>query len=231
MLQIVFILERHLLKYSVYWCAVLPSIGWAALAFERGFPTIALDIHLEDCGVVHKPTDGRQRRGLVGDDLAPFAEGLVECNEQGSAFMAAGEQLEQNTGLNYDEATYSTAEASAFAVRDLYFDPSLTSLSQNDPLDTAFSNATIMTGDCSLSALSCLAFIRRLARQPRKSTKTKSIPRSALALKGRVGVDSLLSEMADQIQCRLNFPFAKLLYIDGGTFHHLKVAAQIYQVA
>ena len=53
------------------------SITWAALAFERGFPAIALDVHFQDRGVVHEPIDGRQRHGLIGENLAPFAEGLV----------------------------------------------------------------------------------------------------------------------------------------------------------
>jgi hypothetical protein len=35
------------------------SIGWAALSFERRFPAIALDVHLQDRGVVHEPVDGR----------------------------------------------------------------------------------------------------------------------------------------------------------------------------
>jgi hypothetical protein len=64
------------------------SIGWATLAFERGFPAIALDVHLQDRSVVHEPIDGRQRHGLVGENLAPFAERLVGRDEQGSAFIA-----------------------------------------------------------------------------------------------------------------------------------------------
>jgi hypothetical protein len=51
------------------------SITWAALAFERGFPAITFDVHLQDRGMVHEPVDSRQRHGLVGENLAPFAEG------------------------------------------------------------------------------------------------------------------------------------------------------------
>ena len=68
------------------------SISWAALAFERGFAAIALDVHLQDGGVVHEPVDGCQCHGLVGENLAPFAEGLVGRDEQGSAFVAGGDQ-------------------------------------------------------------------------------------------------------------------------------------------
>jgi hypothetical protein len=45
------------------------SIGWAALAFEGGFSAIALDVHLEDRGVVHEPVDSRERHGLVAEHL------------------------------------------------------------------------------------------------------------------------------------------------------------------
>ena len=75
------------------------SITGAALAFERGFPAITFDVHLQDRGVVHEPVDGRQRHGLVGENLAPFAERLVGGDEQRSAFIAGGDQLEQNSGL------------------------------------------------------------------------------------------------------------------------------------
>jgi hypothetical protein len=49
--------------------------------------------------MVHEPVDGCQRHGLVGENLAPFAEGLVGRDQQGSAFIAGGDQLEQHTGL------------------------------------------------------------------------------------------------------------------------------------
>jgi len=75
------------------------SIAWAALAFERGFPAITLDVHLQDGGVVHEPVDSRQCHGLVGENLAPFAEGLIGRDEQRSAFVAGSDQLEQHAGL------------------------------------------------------------------------------------------------------------------------------------
>ena len=49
--------------------------------------------------MVHEPVDSRQRHGLVGENLAPFAERLVGRDEQGSAFIEGGDQLEQHTGL------------------------------------------------------------------------------------------------------------------------------------
>jgi hypothetical protein len=53
----------------------------------------------QDRGMVHEPVDSCQRHGLVGENLAPFAEGLVGRNEQRSAFIASSDQLEQHTGL------------------------------------------------------------------------------------------------------------------------------------
>ena len=42
---------------------------------------------------MHEPVDSRQRRGVVGENLAPFGEGLVGRDEKGSAFIAGGDQL------------------------------------------------------------------------------------------------------------------------------------------
>ena len=49
--------------------------------------------------MVHEPVDSRQRHRLVGENLAPFAERLVGRDQQGPAFIAGGDQLEQHTGL------------------------------------------------------------------------------------------------------------------------------------
>ncbi len=49
--------------------------------------------------MVHEPVGSRQRHGLIGENLAPFAEGLVGRDQQGSAFIAGGDQLEQHAGL------------------------------------------------------------------------------------------------------------------------------------
>ncbi len=68
-------------------------------AVEGGAAAIALDIHLEDRGVVDETVDRRQRHRLVGEDLAPFAEGLVGGNEQRAALVAGADQFEQDAGL------------------------------------------------------------------------------------------------------------------------------------
>jgi hypothetical protein len=40
--------------------------------------------------------DGRERHGLVREDLAPFAERLVGRDQHGSPFITRGDQLEQH---------------------------------------------------------------------------------------------------------------------------------------
>jgi hypothetical protein len=72
----------------------------ATLAFVRGLAATALIVHLQDRRVVHKPLNGRQRHGLVGEDLTPFTERLVGGDQQGSAFVTGGDELEQHTGLS-----------------------------------------------------------------------------------------------------------------------------------
>ncbi len=48
---------------------------------------------------MHEAVDGRQRHGLVGEDLAPFAERLVGRDQHRAAFVARGDQLEQHAGF------------------------------------------------------------------------------------------------------------------------------------
>ena len=43
--------------------------------------------------------DGGERHGLVGEDFAPFAEGLVGGDEQGPALVSGADQLEQDARL------------------------------------------------------------------------------------------------------------------------------------
>jgi hypothetical protein len=46
--------------------------------------------------VVNEAVYGRERHGLAGKDLTPFAEGLVGGDEHGSALVACADQFEQN---------------------------------------------------------------------------------------------------------------------------------------
>ena len=54
----------------------------ASLAFERGAPAVAFDVHLEDRGVMNQAVDDSDGHGLVWEDLAPFAERLVGGDDQ-----------------------------------------------------------------------------------------------------------------------------------------------------
>jgi len=51
------------------------------LAIEGGAAAVALDVHFKDRRVVDEAVDGRQRHGRIGEDLAPFAERLVGCDQ------------------------------------------------------------------------------------------------------------------------------------------------------
>src|SRR6516225_7065348 len=57
------------------------GVGWrtsgTALTVESGAAAIALNVHLQDGGVMNEAVDGGERHGLIGEHLAPFAEGLV----------------------------------------------------------------------------------------------------------------------------------------------------------
>ena len=53
-----------------------------ALAVERSAAAIALDVYLQDGGVMNEAVDGGERHGLIGEHLAPFAEGLVGGDQQ-----------------------------------------------------------------------------------------------------------------------------------------------------
>ena len=71
----------------------------AAFAFEGGAAAIAFDVHLEDGGVVDKAIDDSERHRLVGEDLSPFAERLVGCDQQGSPLVSGTDEFEQNAGF------------------------------------------------------------------------------------------------------------------------------------
>ena len=71
----------------------------AALSVEGSFAAEALDVHLQDCGVVYEAVDRGQRHGLVRKNPIPFAKWLIGGDEQRAAFVTRGDQLEQDAGL------------------------------------------------------------------------------------------------------------------------------------
>ncbi len=77
-------LQRSVMMVARFYRSITPT----APAFERSIPAITLDVHLQDRGVKDAAIDGRERHGLVGENLAPFAEGLVGRDQQGSTFIS-----------------------------------------------------------------------------------------------------------------------------------------------
>jgi len=58
-------------------CRVGSRPSGTALPVDGSATAIALDVHLQDGGVMHEAVDGGERHGLVGEHLALFAERLV----------------------------------------------------------------------------------------------------------------------------------------------------------
>ena len=61
-----------------------------ALSVDGLAAAIAFDVHLQDGGVMDETIDGRECHGLFGEDFAPIAERLVNCDQHGSPFVTRG---------------------------------------------------------------------------------------------------------------------------------------------
>ena len=70
--------------------------GCLALSIESTTASIALDIHLEDDGVVDQAIDGGDHHGMVRKDLVPVGKGLIGGDQHRAAFVACPDQLEQD---------------------------------------------------------------------------------------------------------------------------------------
>ena len=73
------------------------------LLFHRLAEAIAFTIHLEDGTVLNQVAVGQAvqscgRHPLAVEDLAPVAEGQIAGDQQAAAFVAVGEDLEQQLG-------------------------------------------------------------------------------------------------------------------------------------
>ena len=73
--------------------------SWTTFAFERGPSTVALDVHLDDGGVVDEAIDGGERHGGVREDLVPFAEWLIGRDQHRASLVACADEFEQHAGL------------------------------------------------------------------------------------------------------------------------------------
>ena len=69
----------------------VPGRGRAAAA--------AVDVHLQDRGVVDEPVDGGDGDGGVGEDAVPGAEGLVGGDGEAARLVAPRDELEEDGGL------------------------------------------------------------------------------------------------------------------------------------
>jgi hypothetical protein len=69
------------------------------LALQGGTPSIAFDVELEDGRVMDQPVDGGHRHGRVGEDLVPFAKGLICGQEKRTVLLPGADQLEQHRCL------------------------------------------------------------------------------------------------------------------------------------
>ena len=87
------------IRSDVRRCAREPAAVRASFAFEGGAAAVALDVHLEDGGVMDEAVDGGQRHRRVREDLAPLAERLVGGDQHGSPFVPGADELEQHAGL------------------------------------------------------------------------------------------------------------------------------------
>lgn len=68
------------------------------LLFHRLFEAKAFAIHLEDVAMVRESIQQGCRHAFALEDLAPFTEGQVAGDQQAAAFVAIGEDLEQQLG-------------------------------------------------------------------------------------------------------------------------------------
>ena len=75
------------------------GLAAASLSLERGAPAVALDVHLEDRGVMNEAVDDRDCHCLVWKDLAPFAKRLVGGNQEGFSLVPGADELKEHAGF------------------------------------------------------------------------------------------------------------------------------------
>ena len=80
-------------------CRVGRRTAAASLAFECGAAAVALDVHLEDGGMMNQAVDDRDRHCLVREDLAPFAKGLIGSDEEGSPLVPGADEFKEHAGF------------------------------------------------------------------------------------------------------------------------------------
>src|SRR6266516_800393 len=71
------------------------GVGGGAVVFHAP----AGPVDGDDVAVVEEPVEDGGGEDLVGEDLAPFAEGLVAGGDYGAFLVAAGDDLEDEVGV------------------------------------------------------------------------------------------------------------------------------------
>jgi len=86
------------IRFDVCWCR---SLCWSSRTFclLGSAAPIAFHVHLKDRCMMNEPVDCCQGHGRVGEDCVPFPEGLVDRDQQGSAFVSCADEFEQHAGL------------------------------------------------------------------------------------------------------------------------------------
>lgn len=80
-------------------CGVCRRPARPALAVHGLSASVALNIHLEDCGVVEETVDGGERHCGIGEDLSPFAKRLVGGDQHGAPLVLGADQFELGGSL------------------------------------------------------------------------------------------------------------------------------------
>ena len=62
------------------------------------FHAVGVAVGDDDGGVVQEPVEDADGGGLLGQEPAPLLEGPVRSDSQGSAFVGAGDESEQQLG-------------------------------------------------------------------------------------------------------------------------------------
>ena len=75
-----------------------PFFGGSTL-FGGGTPAVAFVIHFDDGGMVDEPVDGRDGNRGIWKHLVPFAERLIAGDDEAFAFIALGNEFEQDGGF------------------------------------------------------------------------------------------------------------------------------------
>jgi hypothetical protein len=85
--------------------ALLSCVDWPPLygplfgSFGGFLQTVGLAVYSDDFGVMDEAVDHRNDTGCVGENLVPFGEVSVGCDQGAFGLVAAADQLEEKVGM------------------------------------------------------------------------------------------------------------------------------------